>query len=58
VTQLINTGFGTSAAKAARFVRRTAFGELQVDLDNDPLPEMIIRLRNVTSFTAASLKCR
>jgi len=58
VAQVIKTGFGTSAARAARFVRPAkGFPELQVDLDSDPAPEMIIRLPGVTSFTSNQLKC-
>lgn len=39
--------FGTNPAKAARFVS----GQLQIDLDSDPAPEMIIKLTGVRTFS-------
>ena len=53
VTKLITGAFGT--AKAARFVRRTGYGEIQVNIDSRPDIEMIVKLSRVTSFLQTSL---
>jgi hypothetical protein len=38
-----------------RFVKRAGYGEIQVNIDNQPDVDMIVKLSHVTSFQQSSL---
>jgi Ca2+-binding RTX toxin-like protein len=56
VRRWITGGFGTRPAKEARFRRQGADGVIEVDLDSDSTPEMVIILKGVTRFARSSVR--